>query len=120
MSALLQSSSPAAESRRVLHPETLMCLAIVSAGLSALATLSPTARAAIVASLDDAVTTGLVPKGESADAIVRLRDHVNVESDPEAAKLRRLQEALISSALLADAPIEHQDADEESSVVTFA
>jgi hypothetical protein len=118
MSVLLQTSQ-AADSRRAVHPDTQLCLAMVTAGLSALATLSPAARAAIVASLDDSVASGLVPPGEGADAIVRLRDHVNVESDPEAAKLRRLQEALISSALRAEAPIEQTIANEASSVVTF-
>ncbi len=117
MSAFLQSSHVVPDSRRGLHPDTQLCLVMVSAGLSALATLSPAARAAIVATLDDAVGTGHFPMGEHADAIVRLRDHVNAEGDPEAAKLRRLQEALIGSALRAEA--QHQAVDDESSVVTF-
>lgn len=115
MSALLQTPS-AAESRRGPHPDTQLCLAMVSAGLSALATLSPAARAAIVSSLDDAITTGLVPTGDGADAIVRLRDHVNLEGDPEAAKLRRLQEALIGNALRAEA---QRQVANEADVVTF-
>jgi hypothetical protein len=92
---------------------------MVSAGLSALATLSPAARAAIVASLDDAVTGGRIPPGRGAEMLVRLRDHVNLEGDPEAAKLRRLQEALIGSALRAEAPNHPLSANEESSVVTL-
>lgn len=116
MSALLHSSQ-AAETRKGLHPDTQLCLAMVSAGLSALATLSPAARAAIVSSLDDTITTGQIPMGEGADILARLRDHVNLEGDPEAAKLRRLQEALISSALRTEA---QQTGDgEEHSVVTF-
>lgn len=118
MSALLQSSQ-AGESRKGLHPDTQLCLALVSAGLSALATLSPAARAAIVSSLDDSLTTGLVPNGEGVNMVTRLRDHVNLEGDPEAAKLRRLQEALIASALRAEAAVEHHAAGEDSSVVTF-
>ncbi len=118
MSALLHTSRTE-EARKAMHPDSQVFMAMVSAGLSALATLSPAARAAIVAALDDAVVTGQVPVGEGADAIVRLRDHVNVEGDPEAAKLRRLQEALISTALRADTPIEHPGANEDSSVVTF-
>ncbi len=117
MSAFLQSSHVVADSRRGLHPDTQLCLVLVSAGLSALATMSPAARAAIVATLDDAVSTGHFPMGEHADAIIRLRDHVNAEGDPEAAKLRRLQEALIGSALRTEA--QHQGANEDASVVTF-
>jgi hypothetical protein len=118
MSALLQSSRVTPDSRRGLHPDTQLCLVMVSAGLAALATMSPAARAAIVATLDDAVSTGHFPMGEHADAIMRLRDHVNVEGDPEAAKLRRLQEALISSALRAEADAQ-QHGVEDAPVATF-
>jgi hypothetical protein len=118
MSAQLRVSN-GVDGRTTLHPDTRLCLALVSAGLSALATLSPASRGAIVTSLDDSLASGLIAKGEASQALIRLRDQVNLESDPEAAMVRRLQEALFSNALSLGADRDAGSEPTDGSVLSF-
>src|SRR5690349_2653931 len=94
MSAQLRLTGNAPDRRAALLPDTRLCLAMVSAGLSALATISPAARRAIVDSLDESLMTGMIQDGESAEVVARLRDQIAPESEAEAQMLLRLQEAI--------------------------
>lgn len=106
MSVQLRVPDGALDRRSTLQSETRLCLALVSAGLSALATLSPAARGAIVTSLDDMVSSGQLGDGQALELLVDLRNRVNGEADPEIAQQRRLEETLFSKALMVsgDAP----------------
>ncbi len=99
MSVQLRVPEDASSRRTAMHPDTRLCLSMMSIGLSAIATLSPAARGVIVSGLDGLVSTGEVTDDATMGMLVELRDRVNGEADPETAMNRRIEETLVSTAL---------------------
>ncbi len=99
MSAQLRVQDSAFDRTSSEHSNLPLSLSLISAGLAAIATLSPAARGVIVASLDEIITHGDLAEGPTMDLVVDLRDRVCSEADPEIAMSRRLEEALVSTAL---------------------
>lgn len=119
MSVQLRVPDDATARRSVMHPDTRLCLSLVSVGLSAIATLSPAARGVIVASLDDLLASGQVAEGLATEMLVDLRDRANTESDPDVALSRRIEEALVAKALTLKSDAQPGGPDEEGAVVAL-
>ncbi|MDB5438443.1 MAG: hypothetical protein JWM33_870 [Caulobacteraceae bacterium] len=99
MSVQLRVSHHAADRRSGVLPETRLCLALMSAGLSALASLSSQSREAIVGSLDETMAGDLMADRWAAEILSDLRDRMDADSGSQAALARKLQEALLDKAM---------------------
>jgi hypothetical protein len=124
MSVQLRVPDDASERRSAMHPDTRLCLSLVSIGLSAIATLSPAARGVIVAGLDGLVSAGEVTDDAAMDMLLDLRDRTNGEADPETAMSRRIEETLVSTALTlagaaSQSPAQAGTVDSDGLVVTL-
>jgi hypothetical protein len=105
MSPQLRLAETFPDRRSSLQQESRLCLALATAALSGLAALSPAARTAIEAVLDEALEEGFAGYGESAQVLSRLRDQIRPGQDVEA-EMRSLEEAILAKAMSLSDPAE--------------
>jgi hypothetical protein len=98
MNTQLHLAETALDRRVSLQQDSRLCLVLVTAALSGLAALSPSARTAIETVLDEALAAGIGGEGEAAATVADLRDRLRSDDNSEAAQIRRLEEALREKA----------------------
>ena len=99
MTAHLRLAATPLDRRNSVQQDTRLCLALATAAVSALAALSPAARAAIEASLDESFGEGSDDEYDSTGLLAGLRDTVRRQDDPNQAMARRLEDALVAKAM---------------------
>ena len=98
MSPQLRLAETFPDRRTSLQHESRLCLTLASAALSGLAAMSPVARTAIEAALDEALAEGFASYGESLQVLNRLRDQIRPADDADSSRMRSLEEAILAKA----------------------